>query len=328
VPGAGAVAVNRHDADRLRRVHDQLADAVTALASSDGWRRMLAVAARFHHYSPHNVLLIGAQRPDASRVAGYRAWQQLGRQVRKGEQGIAILAPVTYRTAATEGSAPGDATGPVEEASRARLLRGFRVAHVFDIGQTDGPELPEVRPRLVDGAVPAGLFERLTAHAAAAGFTVDRGPCTQREANGETSFLDRTVRVRDDLPAAQAVKTLAHELGHVLLHARQVRTERLTREVAEVEAESVAYLVTEAHGIDAGGYTVPYVAGWSGGATGVVLASAERVLSTAGAVLDAVAPDAVADPPVPVVAGRDMQRTATPVAAAPQRPALRLVAER
>jgi hypothetical protein len=323
--------VNRHDADRLRRVHDQLADAVTALTSSDGWRRMLAVAARFHHYSPHNVLLIGAQRPDATRVAGYRAWQRLGRQVRKGERGIAILAPVTYRAtaAAPDVPAPGDTPGPAgEEASGARLLRGFRVAHVFDIGQTDSPDLPDVRPRLVDGAAPAGLFERLSAHVAAAGFTVERGACTRPEANGETSFLDRTVRVRDDLPPAQAVKTLAHELGHVLLHAPEVRPEGLTREMAEVEAESVAYLVTEAHGIDAGGYTVPYVAGWSGGATGVVLASAERVLSTAGAVLDAVAPDPVADPPAPAVAGRDIQRTATPVAAVAQRPALRLVAER
>src|SRR3954471_407767 len=90
----------------MRRAHNRLTDAVAALTTSDGWRRMLTVAARFHSYSPHNVLLIGIQRPDATQVAGYRTWQSLGRQVRHGERGIAIIAPYTARAdaRATDGA--------------------------------------------------------------------------------------------------------------------------------------------------------------------------------------------------------------------------------
>jgi hypothetical protein len=83
--------------DRLAAIHTQLLEQVAKLTSSQQWRAMLTVAARFHSYSPNNVLLIAAQQPDATRVAGYRAWAQLGRQVRKGESGIAILAPVLRR---------------------------------------------------------------------------------------------------------------------------------------------------------------------------------------------------------------------------------------
>jgi hypothetical protein len=82
---------------RLQAVHDQLTASVETLASSDAWAQMLAVASGFHRYSPNNVLLITVQRPEATLVAGYRTWQQLGRQVVRGEQGIAILAPVITR---------------------------------------------------------------------------------------------------------------------------------------------------------------------------------------------------------------------------------------
>src|SRR5436853_6691263 len=102
---------------------------------------MLTAAARFHHYSPANVLLILRQRPDATRVAGYRTWQQLGRQVRRGERGIAVLAPCTYLRPADDDH---------NDESR-RILRGFKVAHVFDISQTDGDPLPDIRPALLDG---------------------------------------------------------------------------------------------------------------------------------------------------------------------------------
>jgi hypothetical protein len=278
---------------------------------------MLTVAARFHRYSPHNVLLISVQRPDATRVAGYRTWQQLGRQVRKGERGIAILAPVTYRRDPDPDAGP---TGLPDADGRRRAVRTFRVTHVFDIGQTDGPPLPEVGPRLLAGDGDPALFEALTAQVQAAGYELRREACAHPQANGETSFGDRVVRVRPDLPGAQAVKTLAHELAHVRLHDPASEDGRVPRDVAEVEAESVAFLVTAAHGIDSGEYTVPYVAGWSGGATGPVMATAERVLSTASQILDATPPADETQPAVstPVVAlTRVPQATDTaPVAAA------------
>ena len=282
--------MNRFDADRLRRAHDKLAAAVTELSESGGWLRMLEVGARFHRYSPNNVLLIMIQRPDATRVAGYTKWKrEFGRQVRKGEKGIAIYAPIEKRAGASQD--PPEV--PEAERERQRLLRGFRVTHVFDISQTDGPPLPEVRPQLLTGDADPQLYAALSAQLHAAGYRVVRERPDDPQANGDVSFTDRVVRVRPGLAPAQAVKTLAHELGHVRLHDPRSGAAVLPRDVAEVEAESVAFLVTGAHGIDSGEYTIPYVAGWAGGKAGMVLATAERVLSTASAIL------AAAPPPTP-----------------------------
>jgi len=296
--------VSPADAGALRRVHEQLVSAVSDLTESAAWRRMLTVAARLPTYSPHNVLLIASQRPDATRVAGYTAWRRLGRQVRGGEHGIAILAPVTSRAGTGRGAAVETLRA---DADQVRLLadpppsqvRRFRLVHVFDISQTDGPDLPDMRPRLLDGAAPAGLWDALAAGVAAAGFTVTVGDCAP--ANGITDYLARMVTVRAGLPDAQAAKTLAHELAHVRLHGDH-RPAGLDRARAEVEAESVAYVVTTAHGMAPEDYTVPYVAGWAGGNVTLLVASAERVLSTASDILAATTPPAEGRParlPVP-----------------------------
>lgn len=283
-PGAPAGPAGRRE-EALAAVHDRLQAAVDALTGSEAWQATLMVAARFHTYSPNNVLLIAAQRPDATRVAGYRAWTGLGRQVRQGERGIAILAPVLRRRQTPGGEPPaahpaadpdGDATGP-------RVLAGFRATHVFDITQTDGPPLPEVRPSILGGAAPLGLWADLLDQTDAAGYTVGYGNLAP--ANGRTDFTDRTVRLDGGLPAAQRVKTLAHELAHIHLHAPGARPEGCDRPRAEVEAESVAYIVTAAHGLAADDYTVPYVTGWAGGNRDLLAATAARVLSCARSIL-------------------------------------------
>lgn len=262
--------------DKLTEAHERLAQAVEEMAAGEDWRAFLTMAARFHTYSPNNVLLIRIQRPDATRVAGYRAWQSFGRQVRKGEQGIAVLAPCTYRQADDneEPATPAEA----EQAAK-KVLRGFKVAHVFDVSQTDGDPLPEVeRPTLLEGDAPAQLWQLLATQVRAAGFEIERGKCGS--ANGRTDFLTQTVRVRDDVEAAQAAKTLAHELAHVLLHDGALGC----RGRAEVEAESVAYLVCEAAGLTSDTYSFPYVAHWAAGESTAVRATAARVIGTARAV--------------------------------------------
>ena len=127
----------------LEVIHHQLESAVEHLVDSDEWRAMLEVAARFHTYSINNQLLIYLQCPQATRVCGYRAWQRVGRQVRKGERGIQILAPCR-RVKALESEVS-------DEPERVQVLTGFRVVRVFDISQTDGDELPEVAPRRLTG---------------------------------------------------------------------------------------------------------------------------------------------------------------------------------
>ncbi|MGH3370174.1 MAG: ArdC family protein, partial [Nocardioidaceae bacterium] len=190
--------------DRLAEAHERLTDAVQSLVSGDDWVQLLALAARLHRYSPNNCMLIRAQRPDATMLAGYRRWQSLGRQVRKGEKGVAILAPCVYR------ARPVDDTDEAERPELARILRGFTVVFVFDISSTDGPPLPDVAPVLLEGDAPAELWDRLSARIAAEGFALSRGDCSP--ANGRTDFGARTVVVHQDLAPAQAGKTLAHDL--------------------------------------------------------------------------------------------------------------------
>jgi hypothetical protein len=296
--GAGA-------ADRLAALHAQLLEQVERLTSSEAWKTTLQVAARFHTYSPNNVLLIAAQRPDATRVAGYRAWAQLGRQVRKGEHGIAILAPVLRRTD-PEAMRPADGSPPrsaVEEVTTRRVVSGFRVTHVFDVTQTNGPDLPELRPALLEGGSPLGLWSDLFDQVEAAGYDIDYADLG--EANGRTDFTDHTVLLHTGRSGAQLTKTLAHELGHIELHAPEVRPEGMTRDVAEIEAESIAYVVTAAHGLFAEDYSVPYVAGWSGGDLDRVAASATRVLATARTILRAAPPPRAT--PLATVEGLDRQ---------------------
>ena len=336
--------------DRLQAVHDTLTRAVTDLAEGDAWQRMLRTAARFHHYSPHNVLLITAQCPQAEAVAGYQTWKQLDRQVRKGEKGIAILAPVVRRrsldsvrdnvSAGSDGcdpsgsdpalqtlgttDRPADGSGSSNRAGtdkqvKARRLAGFRVVHVFDISQTDGPPLPtQPLPELLAGQAPEGLLDALSVHVTNAGYRLAFEELSVPHpglagANGVTDYLSRTVTVRPDLSPAQTVKTLAHELGHVLLHGPEQRPVMLTREQAEVEAESVAYVIGAAHGLDTSGYTIPYVAGWASADLDLIRGTAERVLSTARQVL-ALAPPS---PAFEMHDGSDGSRTLEPAPRTP-----------
>jgi hypothetical protein len=298
-----AAVASTDRADKVRELHDRLIAQVEALVTGEDWVRYLTVAARFHSYSANNLWLILAQRPslatEGGRVAGYQTWKRVGRQVNRGAKGIAILAPYVYRSRGTEeadpATAPADsqsrspADGTTESAGAVRVLRGFKVVHVFAQSDTTGDDLPEVRPVLLEGE--GALWDALAAQVVAAGFTVSRGDCGR--ANGCTNFAARTVVVAEHLSGKAADKTLAHELGHVLLgHEAQVVVDR---DVAEIEAESVAYVVCNALGIDSASYSLAYVAGWSGGSVERIRRTAERVVSTAHAVLAAMAPAEVED---------------------------------
>jgi len=319
--------------DKLEALHYQLIEAVADLATSDGWARMLVAAARFHDYSPSNILLICAQRPDATRVAGIRTWNSLGRRVNRGEHGIAILAPCIYRAApgetATADQRPESpptalAHEPLEPAAETdgaiRQLRGFKVVHVFDVSQTDGEPLPDAEPAHLTGPGPDGLWDHLAGLVHDDGYRIERGRCGLG-ANGYTDFTAHVVRVRDDVEPAQAVKTLAHELGHIRADHEHRFTAYATstacRGQAEVEAESIAYLITAQAGLDSVTYSVPYLASWSGGDVDLLRQSMTTVLTVARA---AAGDDLVsARPPAPgaLPQGRLPGPTPTHLAAAP-----------
>jgi antirestriction protein ArdC len=260
--------------DSLRKSHDKLQDAVAEIVSGDDWKRMLKIASKFHRYSFNNHLMIFLQRPDATVVAGFNRWKSLGRCVKKGEKGIAIFAPCRYKTKVE--TAEGDE-------KTMQQIRGFRVVHVFDISQTEGEELPDldaVRPKLLDGDAPEGIWEVLVAQASEAGFEVIRDQ--KRPENGYCDFLSKEISVRPDVAPAQAVKTLIHELGHALLHSDELPR---SKEVAEVEVESVAYIVCDAIGLDSGDYSFAYVARWAEGSTNLLRATGERVIACSKKIL-------------------------------------------
>jgi len=258
---------------KLQATHERIVDGVQRLIGGQEWANYLRFAAKFHDYSFNNTVLIWAQAPRASYVAGYQAWLQLGRQVRKGEQGISILAPVLSRRnqPIEQGGAGHPATppAPVEPATEPgkRRIVGVRNATIFDVSQTDpvvpGQELPLMQPALLQGDVAPQLWDALAAHINDRGFTVERGNCPG--ANGVTMFEPRIVRVRDDVSTLQAVKTLAHELGHVLMHdpSGTEAGPRDCRGIVEVEAESVAFMVLASQGLDTADYTFPYLARWA-----------------------------------------------------------------
>lgn len=285
--------------DQLADIHERLTAAVADLASSDAWQHMLRIAAHMPSYSLNNILLVAVQRPDATAVAGYRAWRAAGRQVRKGEKGIAILAPCLYKPDQAQAEPVDRTTAEVEPGAGApRVLRGFQVVHVFDLSQTDGPDLPD-DPHLLTGPAPDDLWERLAQLVHDDGFTLERGDC--HGANGYTDYRNRLVRVRDDVEPAQAVKTLAHELGHIRADhenrfADQYRTSPRCRGQAEIEAESIAHLVTSAVGLDTVAYSVPYIAGWSGNEPGALRAAAARVLDVAEGISEQLGCDRPARP--------------------------------
>ncbi len=250
---------------------EKLTTGISNLTDSARWRRHLEVQRRFHRYSFGNVVLIAAQCPGASRVAGFRAWKSLGRSVRRGEKAIWILAPMVARA---DESADGDDTG---------MVRGFRYVAVFDVSQTEGEELPAVSNRLL-GEDPAHSFARLVEVAGSVGYVVDVTELPDG-VNGDCAFALHRIRVEVRNSPAQRVKTLAHEIVHALLHEGFD-----DRPLAELEAESAAYVVCQSLGLDSGAYSFGYVASWAGGgdqAVAGIKASCGRIQQAAATILGA-----------------------------------------
>jgi antirestriction protein ArdC len=249
---------------------DALTEGIRALTTSTAWRTHLEVQGRFHRYSFANALLICRQDPGASRVAGFATWKSLGRAVRKGERAIWILAPMTGRRTRTA------------EGEERRPILGFRPVAVFDVAQTDGEPLPDVC-RTLEGDDPAAWFGLLADRASRLGYTVETTELPGAT-NGDCSFARRRIRVECRNDPAQQVKTLAHELAHALLH------EGIDdRPLAELEAESTAFVVCHTLGLDTSGYTFGYVASWAGGgpeAIARIKSSGARIQQAASVILD------------------------------------------
>jgi N-terminal domain of anti-restriction factor ArdC len=285
----------------LEELHGKLTTALGTLSGAQEWRAWLTFASGFHRYSMNNSLLIMLQTGgQATMVAGYRAWQGRGRQVRTGERAIRILAPSIKKVDLVDrnGEPVRDDQG---KPRRGDKLIGMRVASVFDVSATDGDPLPE-RPeaKLLTGQAPAGLWDALADIVHDEGYMLSRGDCGG--ANGWTAFDTKEVRVRADVDDLQACKTLCHELGHLLAgHGERGTVDH--RGVQEVVAESVAFMVLQAHQVDSSEYTFNYVVGWAEQAAtadvpveDVVRRTGERVIAVADRILARTQPDPTSSP--------------------------------
>ena len=278
----------RAEAEELQAT---IAEQVEALRESEAWARFLDFTKAFHRYSINNLLLIFGQCPEASHVAGYRTWQKLNRQVRKGERGIRIFGGRDVRE-----TVENPKTGEDEEQRRTL----FFPVSVFDMGQTDliDPEAgdPTDIARPLTGDDPAGIFDAVADYLTGKGWTVER-ESIPGGAHGYTDPEGRRVVLDSDLSPAQAAKTGLHEAAHVILHAEEDHAEYVEhRGTKETEAESVAYVVAGILGLDTSAYSIGYVAGWSNCDAETIKATAANVLRAAHALADALTeqPEAVA----------------------------------
>ena len=247
----------------------QLEEGMARLTSSDEWLDYLVFQSRFHHYSFGNVLLIASQNREATHVAGFQAWRRLNRVVRKGQKAIWILAPMVGKKAPTGGG---------EEET---VIRGFKYVPVFDIAQTEGPDLPTVCTKL-SGEDPQDLYGRFLVVAASIGFRVEDHQFRDTT-NGDCSASEHRIRVEVRNSPAQRVKTLAHELAHALLHHHFE-----DRALAELEAESTAYIVCRQVGLDTSAYSFGYLAVWArDGAEAIagIKRSCDRIQKAAATIL-------------------------------------------
>lgn len=330
---------------KLDTLHEKLTSAVESLVTGEDWRRAIEFAARFRSRSFNNTLLIWTQHqaafehgrvptPVPSHVAGYRQWQSQGRQVDKGQAGYLIFAPVTGRFASSTPKDPASwrRLGPAEKPAAGETVRsrmvGAKPAYVWDVTQTTGDPIPELPvPRLLTGQAPAGLWDGLARIVADRGYTLHDAPDVEYldGANGVTHWLRKTVHVRTDMDDAARTRTLAHEVGHLLLHNRDDVDAVVHRGIAEVEAESVALMIAAAHGMDTDQYTIPYVATWASRVPGqsaveTIQATAARVRTAALTLLDQLDTTQIDDGALPSLTKPLARTTASePVAERPRR---------
>ena len=269
---------------------EQLNDAVAELTSSAAWVAMLRVAARFTRYSATNVLLLWMQAEQRgvtlSRVAGYRAWQAMGRQVAKGARSLAVRAPVRRRLTmeeAAERARMGQRPAFDADGRPAMVVRGFKLERVFRYEDTEGEPLPDAAEvGYVTGDTPKGAWDALAALVTRHGYqlTAESEPGDTR---GHTHFTDKIVNVDPSYDLAARVHILVHELGHIRCEHGERRD--VSRAQRETEAESVAFIVCTVLGLVVGDVATVYVGGWTEGEPDTITAAQAAIHTAARGLL-------------------------------------------
>ena len=268
------MADNNTEKQRVQELTDKLEQGLQDLFNSDSYRNYLSTMSKFHNYSFNNTLLIAMQKPDATLVAGYKAWQKnFERHVNKGEKAIRILAPAPYKIKEERDKIDPvtqelllDKDGNPQKEEVEITIPAFRAVSVFDLSQTDGKPIPELTAKELLSDV-EGYQDMIRAVEA-----ISPVPIELEEIAGDSKgYYDREAKriaVQENMSESQTLKTMIHEVAHSKLHSKEVEQDeqmKKDRNTKEVEAESIAYTVCQHFGIDTSDYSFGYIAGWSSG---------------------------------------------------------------
>lgn len=277
--------------EKLQEITEQLEQGVSQVFKSDKYKELLNTMAKFPRYSVNNNILIMMQRPDATLCQGYNAWKRMGRNVRRGEKGIRIVAPSPYTVTQEynktdeNGKAIIDKDGEPVKDVREVQFTGFKVTTTFDISQTEGKELPGLGVSELKGSVenfPSFMEAIKAVCPVPIGFEEIKSG-----AKGYYHTEDKRIAIKSGMSELQTLKTAIHEMSHQILHSDTANKQ--SKSSKEIEAESVAYTVCKRYGLDTSDYSFSYVATWSDGKDNKELkASLGIIQKTAGDLIAAI----------------------------------------
>ena len=240
--------------DRLKEITDRLEQGVTDLFESDRYKEYLRVMARFHRYSFNNTLLIAMQCPGATRLAGFQSWKKFGRHVKKGENGIKVIAPTPFKKTVEE-----------DGEEKVIVVPRYKVVSTYDISQTEGKPLQEIASTLTGSVDNFNDFLSALEQVSPVPIAFED---ISGSAYGYYSSMEKRIAVREGLSEQQTLKTLIHEISHAKLHDFDLgkpkdEIPQIDRQTKECQAEAVAFVCCERFGLDTSGYSFGYIAGWS-----------------------------------------------------------------
>ena len=248
--------------EKIKAALNRIEDCLATINTDEDWLNFLCFQAQFYNYSFGNAMLIFSQNPNATYVKGYKAWNKLGRYVKKGSKGLAILAPCIRKVEVFKEPENKNLYHDEEAEKEIRkVVSGFRIAYVYDIADTDGDD--SMLPVLVTGLAGNGeqereIYERLLG-------VISKEHCVQEvsgtASKGSFNLETKVISIRDDLEYLQKIKTLLHEYAH-LLDFQMHPEDDISRNRRELIAESVAFIVSLRLGLDTSRYSMSYIKSW------------------------------------------------------------------
>ena len=276
------MAEKQSNKERIKEITAGIEKGIQELFESDRYRNYLTTMSRFHRYSLNNVMLIHAQKPDATLVAGFNKWKHsFGRHVRKGEKGIQILAPTPYKIKQEEQKLDPDTKLPLLDENgepvteeKEVTIPMFKVVSVFDVSQTDGRPLPQISSTLTGDVAEYEVFLEALHRTSPVPISFQ---AMEPGMDGYFAPKKQKIFLREGMSQVQTICAAVHEIAHSKLHDYEHMTEladdgetilvpgEKSRNTEEVEAESISYAVCQYFGIETADNSFGYIATWSQG---------------------------------------------------------------